>query len=295
MGLGKRGQLSIALIIGVLIATVSIYSFVAQHKAEPEFKNVVKLRGVENVYKYVESCLSHSSKKALYLAGMQGGYTYIEHNVADIMKSSDSKIKLSDLNMGEEIMKMPYVTTNNSLGDESLVPAIHFIDGNVVFPDTKRELEFYIQEKLLDCVDFEKIEQEGYEVTYENPVVNVTLLKNGTIIKSKFEMEFRKDGSIKSFEDFRVSYPIRLGYLQEAGLDLLLGQITDPEWAEISKMSEYPELDFRVISPRDDTLIYSIRDPKSSLENKNYYYIFATVTNFNGFENKEFIERFIER
>ena len=74
MKLGKKGQMAIFIIIGVIIVLgIIIYLFTS---------NIIEIPGGESefseVYNYFEGCIEEETKAALDLAGIQGGRVFNE-------------------------------------------------------------------------------------------------------------------------------------------------------------------------------------------------------------------------
>lgn len=156
-GTGKKGQVTVFIIIAILIVAGIVAYFL--------IKDRVGLgsvpREVMPIYEYFLSCISDETKVAASIMGSQAGY-----------------LELPEFERGSEYM--PFSSQLGFLG--AAVPYWYYVSGNGIAKEQvpskekmEQQLEEYLKERIMEC-DFSQFEQQGFEVgVEEEPKVDVEI------------------------------------------------------------------------------------------------------------------------
>lgn len=222
MGVSKKGQVTIFIIIGVLIAVGVLAVFLFKsHRSDVTSKELKK--GEE----YYLSCLSDRAKLGISLLGQQGGYIYTEnikfHPGSTYMPSS------SQLDFyGNPIPYWLFVSGNNILVEQK--PSIDQME---------RELSRFIYEGLGSC-NFKDLNNAGIFVDVFDGKVSAKINPNTVEILSTNSIFINFENQSASVNNHKISIRTKLGdfyslasklydkekeeaFLEEYGLDVLYG------------------------------------------------------------------------
>jgi hypothetical protein len=138
----KRGQVTIFLIIAVLVIALIAVFFIFREKLGVQ-SNSLEISPIQTK---IVSCLESTTEEGIIYIGLQGGYYEVPKNVSKSL-------------FGGEIAYY-YINSLKSL------PSIEKIES---------ELEEYIEINLENCIDFESIEEQGFNVTQGNVSASVNI------------------------------------------------------------------------------------------------------------------------
>ena len=217
-GFGKRGEVTTFIVVGIIIVTLAVTLFFARNTVL--FRNLVsetqKTITVPEQAKIVKvqvgSCMSDTAKAAADLMMSQGGYIFMPND---------------PIPRGPANMFSNYVDIFNE--GSSTVPYWYYQAANgvdkVQMPDMstmRSQLESYLNSRLVDCLDkFSLLRARGYDISYEDPVSNVTILDNELKVDAAFPISLRLRDFSFSFDKFSVSVESGLGGMYKAARDLL--------------------------------------------------------------------------
>ncbi len=196
----RKSQISIFIVIAlIIIFSVSFLFF-----ADFEDRKIQNKEGVEKaisqkqdlklfpVKDRVDFCLSHSLKRALILSGIRGGFIYDEgeNYTKGTVESYDTQfLELFNFSINnfyerslihsDYIVYSPFV----ALDSESIKYGTHRVD---------KDIEKFMMENFMECVDLSEYEEKGYDVLFLDSVgkvIDKSDLASGKIIVSGFDAD----------------------------------------------------------------------------------------------------------
>jgi len=199
-GFGRRGQVTIFIIIAiVIVAGVIIYfSLNFSSKANVPTELVP-------VYDYFLSCLEESAREGVVLLGTQGGYI----ETPDFVSGSSFMPFSSQLNFFEAgIPYWMYVSGNNLIQEQ--VPTLNSMEA---------ELGTYVGERIVDC-DFTDFEVAGYDVYVENGDVEVRIDPLQASFEIASPLSIFKGETSAVIVDHGIELDTKLGKFYDLALDV---------------------------------------------------------------------------
>ncbi len=244
----KRGQVSIFIIIGfVFIITISLFFLIRNTNLKFGFAGSPDTRPIEH---YIELCIKSSASDAIYLAGMQGGYT----TTPNIYFESGYARTAYWYNQGED-------TSPN-------------------VEEIEQELSSYINNVLPDCIESLRIfEDMGYEFEFGNLNTEATIYENKVDFNIQYPIKIKKGESISEIKDFQQSFDVRLGHIINIAKEIVEMEINDPDWIDMTYMTEQ-DIDFKIYPYDENIIIYSLVDTDSKISN-NLDFVFLFANRFN--------------
>jgi hypothetical protein len=222
---GKKGQITIFFVIGIVILVIFTFILNIQKDQVENFNYGGVTQNNEDskmIKNYVESCLKYVSEEGLWKLGMQGGYINPE---GDSFYGEDG---------ADEFYKgrTPSTTYINSIS----VP--YYLDSQsyeVSYPsldEIEKKLERYIIVEFEKCLDLSTFEKQGFEVIA--PIIdyhsinfnlrrtkvdsNVIIGLNEVNVILEYPLNFKKEGYEFMISNFKVDIPIRFGELYNAAI-----------------------------------------------------------------------------
>ncbi len=166
-----KGQISIFIILGIVIAGGMIYSFKIKNDAKlnNEFFSQEDIKTqLENIQANILTCIDEAGREGLNLIGMQGGYY-------------KRPLKYIDL----DGVFIPYYYYEG----EFLMPSLE---------DVSSELGDYVEEKAGACL--KELEFDGFELKPTKVDVKVIISDGEVIFKADSFVVIKKDGRSITFE-----------------------------------------------------------------------------------------------
>jgi hypothetical protein len=190
---GKRGQVTIFIIVAIIIvAAIGIYFVVQKSSTQGLSKNF------EPAYKYYLSCVETRTRAGIALLGQQGGYLYT--NELPFEPGSDYSPTSSQLDL-------------NGVG----VPYWFYVSGNNIVKQQKptkenmaSELSRYISEGINKC-NFEDFNQQGIIVDVYSGSVNVVINENSVDVSMNNPVYFYFENETASLDSHKLSLSSKLG------------------------------------------------------------------------------------
>ncbi|MBW2974294.1 hypothetical protein KY366_01120 [Candidatus Woesearchaeota archaeon] len=216
----KRGQITIFVVLGIVILTISgilyyTHSSLTKEDADVSMKKTSGSEfDAEPVKKFAESCLRKVSDKGLWTVGEHGGYInpdgdedYGEDGVPDPSTQVTSY-------GGKDV---PYYLIKSSEEETSA----YFL----TLKDIEEKLSRYIIVEFEKCLDSDVFESLGFEVKKPDidykavgfdfssiPVeCNVSINIDSVTVQVEYPMTVRTDDGQTELREFRASLPVRLG------------------------------------------------------------------------------------
>ena len=203
--LGKRGQVTMFIIAGVIILFVAFFIGYLQNQDLRErverglFKGVVVPEQAKAVVTYMNDCLEEISKEGVDLAGYQGGYV----KVPDVIKVNPRATLLAD-----GINKVPYWLYGR---DHESIPD---------FESMRSDLEDYVDERFNSLCDFEDFEDYGFST--KQIETKVEIVEGSVLVILDSEMEVNIKGSMFDLREYvGVEISSELKALYGMAIDIL--------------------------------------------------------------------------
>ena len=193
--MGKRGQITIFIIIGILILLLAIGGLIIYNQQQdiPDIKTPEAFEG--QVRSFVESCLSQQTLSGVQIQGKQGGYIEIPENIPTLVL---------------EDATLPY-----------------WLDKNLQVPsldNLKQQLNNHILINLDECLqDFEAFKEQGFNITKGEPSLTITM-EDQVVVDLDYPLTFQKEGTKKTVQDFSFEIPINMNLIHQIAADLALFQ-----------------------------------------------------------------------
>ena len=262
---GKRGQVTIFIVVGLILVALAFltYGIISKiHSGEllTQKETPLTLQYRQPIANLVESCLRVTAEPAVYLLGRQGGRIYPE----------------------------------NALITEEEVISYSYVYGETVFDqeDVKNDLNTFIEQYVVDCVnDFLVFQEEGLIVEQGTLKSNVLINYDNIGLHIKYPLTIWRGEDSFTMKDFSTSLGVRLGYLfdvQEQIIDI------HEESPLVYDLAEYITTGATVVVfPFDeDETVFSVYDEQSG-EGLPYYYWFALKDDVNNPPVLDYISNFV--
>ncbi|MBI2565358.1 hypothetical protein HYV79_05260 [Candidatus Woesearchaeota archaeon] len=188
--MNNKGQLTIFIIIGILILLVIVVA-IYFYKPAAEAPLVFVEKEVQPIYDIVEACVKEISKEGLAKLGLQGGYIQIppaiKRNPLSFLSISPDDFVVNPLWYYE---------------GENRAPSLEFM---------QRELENYLKELVIDCVDGFSAAPEGYKVEIKDEFKSkVVFGEKDTTINVNWPLEIKFQELKKRQDEYRIKLPVRV-------------------------------------------------------------------------------------
>lgn len=201
--LGKRGQITIFIIIAVLLLFSSATYFYIKNKEmiEKTTLEFVKVREATEeqapVTFFVQQCIAKVGTEAFEELGYQGGYIELDETE---FRFNDYDITESDVFIHGEltIPYWHYLKSRNR--DTSFV----FSSKRPELSEIEDQVSRYLENELMNCFnDFEKIKDKGYGIEIlGEPEVTTKVRSRDIIFQLEYPFTTAKGGTEKDYNDF---------------------------------------------------------------------------------------------
>ncbi|MBU4500985.1 MAG: hypothetical protein KKA79_00210 [Nanoarchaeota archaeon] len=248
----KKGQLTIFVILGLVLSSVVVLSFVFWDTLTEQASKTGIIKGItmsdeaRSVETTVKDCLQEEIYLILTNMGLQGGYTDT---------GSLQTVKVS----GFEDLDVPYLY----YGGQSKVP-------------TQRQMEIGLSSALVDSSKNCKLDIPGLKISYGTPKPQVRIMSNDVKFSINWPIIIEKEGIKSNIGSFKYSNPLRLNTLAEVASQIIEvqgdGEICLSCLAEIA-FKNGVEID---LDQLEDTMFYLITDKESKVDGKEYLFLIAT-------------------
>ena len=259
----KRAQITLFVLVGIIIVLVAGFLFYAVSIRKVNMTDIIGIRKVPSkvipVKNYVDECLKQVTPGGIYLLAAQGGYI---SSFAHTLNSDNIQ-----------------VAYHMDKGDRSIAPSEGFM---------RYELSRHIEGALKNCINnFEAF--EGYEFEYGEMEVDVTFSNYGKIkVDVYYPITVITDDSRTLISDFSVEYPVRIKKIldkKDGVLEQLDGNIGFDVLSELSGGG----IEFNILPYGDDSIVYSIYDAESAINDVPFYFNFGVKIEANSPPRLEFL------
>jgi len=250
--MGKRGQVTLFIILGIALVIIAIVLFVVfrgQERIGVGIGEVIEDTEANNVNEFIKNCLKKSGEEALFYFGYEGGRTN-------------------------------FFPTSFSYGSYS-VP-YYFDEGVSFMPDesevTNDILGKYVEDTLLGCINGFR-DFEGILVNYaSNPVSSVLVAKESVVFNLEFPVSVvRGETVIELGPSFRFEQNVRLKEILSITKTIIKNQLKNELFIHWDYITDRTEEDFSITAytESDNTIVYRIIDERNMLFEQPYLFQFA--------------------
>ena len=222
----NKGQVTIFIIIAIIIVALFAGYFIFRDKISLSKVPV----SMQPVYTSFLSCLEEDA-----LVG------------ADILMSQGGYIELPEFESGSAYM--PFSSQLNFLGNP--IPYWYYVSGNNIEKeqvpskrDMEKELEDFIEEKILECA-FDTYYNQGFEIYLDEPKARVEIQDKQIEIKLDMDLTINKEEETALAKSHSVVASSRLGKLYDSAL-----KVYDEEQDKLF-LEEYAIDTLRLYAPVD--------------------------------------------
>jgi hypothetical protein len=195
--MGRRGQITLFVIIGILLLfSVGLFLYLKNKTTifQPEIVVPPELMPMKN---YIEGCMRTLAEEGIVTLGQQSGYVRIP---VDIERTPSSYVSVDPFNL----VKMPYWYYRG----EDRIPSLEYI---------RDEISRYINDNLLICIDNLSVFRDAYEIETGKLKVTTTLADKSVVVEAHYPLDVKSKQEIKrtKIKKFRVEIPVRLKSVYE--------------------------------------------------------------------------------
>ena len=244
----KRGQVTIFIIIGIIIVSVSGIGY---YLIKNSGTDAPKSQEGEAVYNYIQKCIKDSAANSAYIFGFQQGYYSAPGKALDTPDTS--------------------------------VAYFYYLGKNIVPSNSFFEEQFskIMQEEILfECTDFSDFENIGYSISYGSPKVDVSINEKSADMKIDFPITINGNNT-ESFSKFEYSLPFRIGHIIDVSRNLVEELVKNPSSIDLTLLLNQ-DVKVSVVDYDKCNQIYVINDEKSKFSNEDSDYAFSFGALFSG-------------
>lgn len=238
----KRGQVALFVIIAILVVIAAgIVVYIQRENLGIKF---MQNPATESVDAYVDDCFKRTSEDGIYLIGMQGGYIELPSRVFEANFSSIS---------------------------------YGYLDGNKTFQSVsgmESQIEDYVSLMLPRCADFSKFDFSVSAGTVET----LAEVKDDRVdVSASWPLSITKGDATYKLDKYNIRIPVRLGKIQAVASNIISNEVINSGQINLGYMIDIREREGMIVDivPYNDTIVYSIKDPKSIMANETYTFFFA--------------------
>ena len=254
----KRGQITLFVLVGIVILTVTALVFYLVSAPEEVGKQAMELQDfeerAESVKLFVEQCVDKTANDALWLFGAQGGRVLDPYDfVLELNESAPKPVLLAGYNI--EMLQF---------GEMNLMKDTEILN---------KELEDYVSIALLDCFDnFTSF--PGLDVEVGNIETDAIIHGDYVDFSVVSPVTIQSGEVSKTFDKFSRRANIRVGTILLEASNLINQGKFNPGMFDVSLISE-SEFNISVSDYNDKTFLYLISDSSSRLFGEPYKFLFA--------------------
>src|SRR3989338_1818817 len=213
---GKRGQISVFIIIAVIIIAVAvIFLIINFSQSKTKLDNIFSKLGIKTQSSLVQSsildCVENTARDSLVIIGIQGGY----YNAPE-----------KNVDLGWTFI--PY----------------YYYEGIFLMPTKEKieqELSLYVDDNLAACLN--ELEYNEFSISYDNSKTTATIEEKKVSFITDLKITFKKDDSSSEFElsNHPVEIESALSDILEVASYITEGHKEDPEFVCISCVADMAE------------------------------------------------------
>ncbi|MBU2633931.1 MAG: hypothetical protein KJ674_01675 [Nanoarchaeota archaeon] len=196
--MNKKGQVTTFIILGIVLVVIAfiVFYFFGEILTKEKKEVMFDESEIEPLKNYVEECIKLNGDEGLELIGKNGG---------------DIDFSLYKMYHDEMISYLCYTEEYSSCYNRRPFLEKHIED----------ELNVFMLERLMNCVDLDLIRSEGYTVTDGEMVVDTSIGEEVVIINVNYPVTISKGNDVIKEERFSETFNIPLGKLIKTVNDII--------------------------------------------------------------------------
>lgn len=221
--------LGIALIVGVTFTILSISG--SQDQTISQQTSAQLSTYLTPLESFVTECLRTSSKRALQRAGEQGGYTNLERNLNNINYANPLESDAITPMRGMTEFAIPYywhmTSPTGCINNCDFSFSFPELNRESPMPSIERELEQFIEEEILHCIN--NFEDFNYPITVlDKPYVESSVAMEGDTISFSlyYPLEMTVDEDTLRTDWYYIEHNLDLRRIYELALEISMFQGT---------------------------------------------------------------------
>jgi len=260
----REAQISLFILMGVvLLIIVGFFIYLNSTKEERIEKHIEKAQEIPTsmlpIKNYVDECLKEVTVPGIYLLAAQGGYIYNYYKV-----------------LNTDRQQVAYHLEYNT----NVSPKVAFMEN---------ELSRYIEDTLLQCINyFESFPQ--YEFRFGDIKVESEIGEENIIVTVNYPITVISGDTETVISRFTSEFPVRLGHILDIKDQILLN-LQNTGMIGFSLLTSF-DIEVNVLPYDIETLLYSIYDEQSIIDNIPFFFNFAIKMYGNSAPRLEFIPDF---
>lgn len=221
--------LGIALIVGVTFTVLTVSR--SQDQTISQQTSAQLSTYLTPVESFVTECLRTTAKRALQRAGEQGGYTNLERNLQNVNYANPLESDVVTIMQGATEFAIPYywhmTSRTGCINNCDFSFSFPELNRDSPMPSIERELEMFIKEEILHCInDFEDF---NYPITVlDDPYVETIVALEGDTISFSlyYPLEMEVDGDVLRTDWYYTEHNLDLRRIYELALEISMFQGT---------------------------------------------------------------------
>ncbi|MFA5141690.1 MAG: hypothetical protein WC471_01815 [Candidatus Woesearchaeota archaeon] len=245
----QRGQITLFIVLGLVLLLIAglyymVSNIIASSNIETEQKIALDFnQKADNVNFYTTQCIKKAARDSIELFGMIGSMISPEQGSIDIDNT--------------------YPVTYLRINDRNYLPTIEN------WEDT---LSYLSVIGMASC-NFSDFEKQGLTIEKGKLDSKVIASLNNIVFDMSYPITIKQGNNLKTYSDYSITLPIRLGYIHNAIDNIIKKEIETPGYIPVSKILTY-NINITTIRYDDkNTIIYIITDDSNRL--KPYTFQFA--------------------
>jgi hypothetical protein len=239
----KKGEVTTFIIIGILVlAAFALVLYLRQAQIAQIPAEEVVPEDVKPIQLFVDECIQKTAVPGIYLLGEQGGYITPPEN--------------------------SFITTRYTIGygfssNKTTLPSIE---------EMQQQISEYLQQMLPVCTaKFETFTNEGMQINEGNISVETRIFQDDILLSINYPISILKNEKENKLQNFVTRVPVRLGRDYNAASQIIRENQDGFAITDII----FPDMDVSLLPAAADTLVVSILDEKSVIENDSFVFMFA--------------------
>ena len=205
----KRGQITPFIILGlVFLLFFLIILFTKSYRIEKI--GAISSDELNPIKYYVDLCAKSSASDALYILGVQGGYT-VQPQL--YFQSAYTKI------------------------------AYWYYEGQDTSPtieEMEQELSAYVDKALPECIEsLNAFSDMGFEFEFGDINTETKINQNNVEFRIDYPITIIKGESKAEINEFYKIIPVRLGHIHSIAEEIVKKEIEDPDWIDMTYLDRY--------------------------------------------------------
>ena len=213
--LGKKGQITAILIVGIVIVLGSSLVLFSKSKAQqPQLRIEEAPTASDPISGLVQSCLATTTTKGLKLIGLQGGYAYPdERGIAPGAHPTEGNAILFPDDTGWPIASWWYLSSPDDCATDC-----QFSSERPGMDVVAEELERYIVRELRQCLNVAVVPE--WDITYGDPIPAAQFVGDGVSVQLSMPVTAQRSGERLELSRFYATLPTMLSRMYALATEL---------------------------------------------------------------------------